>query len=166
MPQRSKTPETGVEDLKEGRKASPRRRDTPVDKSDATTDEDMCIGVSSFSSNTWKGLAIHLMLTSFLLIHLHCAKHKSIKTVKTQPVSCVLHHPPPFIICFALQPQKRSIKESTIEEMPKKPQRSDQEKDETYGITGFVCVCVRACSSFFVFINHKISSEFCHEKCH
>lgn len=51
MPQRSETPEAGVEDLEAGRKASPRRRETSVDKSDATTDEDTCTVVSCVSSN-------------------------------------------------------------------------------------------------------------------
>lgn len=52
MPLRRETPEAGVEDLEAGRKAAPRRRETSVDKSDATTDEDTSTGVSCFPSNT------------------------------------------------------------------------------------------------------------------
>lgn len=49
-----------------------------------------------------------------------------------------------YLSYFALQPHKRSIEESTAEEMPKKRQCSDREEDkdkQTYGITGFVSVC-------------------------
>ncbi|XP_075876706.1 uncharacterized protein acin1a isoform X2 [Nelusetta ayraudi] len=71
VPLRRETPEAGVEDLEAGRKAAPRRRETSVDKSDATTDEDTSTG-----------------------------------------------------------PPKRSIEESTVEEMPKKRQCSDREEDK------------------------------------
>lgn len=54
MPQRKETPEAGVEDLEAGPRASPRRRETSVDKSDATTDEDTSTRVSCFPSQHLK----------------------------------------------------------------------------------------------------------------
>lgn len=53
-----------------------------------------------------------------------------------------------YLIYFALQPPKRSIEESTVEEMPKKRQCSDREEDkdkQTYGITGFFFLCASVC---------------------
>lgn len=55
-----------------------------------------------------------------------------------------------FLIYFASQPHKQAFEETTVEEMPKKHQRSDRDEDkdkQTYEITSFVsvCKCVSLC---------------------